>query len=58
MAANGIEKLSDIELSDTTLQALSDLESVEFEFTIEEPQAKPIAGRVAAFMREKSEKPN
>ncbi len=58
MTANGIEKLSDIELSDTTLQELLDLERIEFEFTIEETQAKSIAGRVVAFMREKSEKPN
>lgn len=48
----------DIDVSETMKTALEDLDRIEFEFSIEEPQAKKIEGRLVAFMREKDLKPN
>ncbi|MEM6413301.1 MAG: hypothetical protein AAF720_01420 [Pseudomonadota bacterium] len=49
------KKLSDIEISETMIRALNDLERIEFEFSINEPSAKKIEGRLVAFMREKGD---
>ncbi|MEM6898675.1 MAG: hypothetical protein AAF583_02730 [Pseudomonadota bacterium] len=52
--------MTELKISETMAAALEDLERIELEFTIEEPEAKAkkIEGRLVAFMREKGDKPH
>ena len=50
---------SDIsQFSEAMASALTDLERIEFEFSIEEPQAKRIEGRFIGFLKDRGEQPN
>lgn len=54
------KKLSDIEVSDAMIKALNDLERIEFDFEIDEPQAsaKKVTGKFVGILRDRNEKPN